>query len=382
MFQAGQAPVATAAAQPTPNPVAPPPASPPPPTVELSDNQLRLLAIGPVTERGFPPQVQAGGSVDANEDRSVQVFTPYQGKIISALANINDAVVPGQPLFTIDSTDLLQAESTLLSDAGVLDLTNSALARARKLYSTQGTGGIAAKDVEQAVADQQTADGALKSARDAVRVFGKTDAEIDDIVAKRRIDAVLVVRSPIAGKVTARNAQPGLLLQPGNAPAPYVVTDTSTVWLMASIAEISSAAIRVGQPTKASVLAYPGRVFEGVVTAVAATIDPSLHTLMVRSQVDNPGGALRPGMFAEFGIETGAPVVSAAVPVNAVVREGDGTMTVWVTTDRRHFTQREVSLGLQLQGFDQIRSGLQKGETVVTDGAVFLDNMLQPAADD
>ena len=68
------------------------------------------------------------------------------------------------------------------------------------------------------------------------------------------------------------------------------------------------------------------------------------------------------------------------MPVNGVVREGDGTMTVWVTTDRRHFTKRVVKIGLQHDGYDQISTGCKPGELVVTDGAVFLDNMLATAA--
>ena len=67
---------------------------------------------------------------------------------------------------------------------------------------------------------------------------------------------------------------------------------------------------------------------------------------------------------------------SLAVPAEGVVREGDGTMTVWVTTDRHTFTQRQVKIGLQHDGYDQIVEGLKQGELVVTDNAVFLDNML------
>ena len=111
-------------------------------------------------------------------------------------------------------------------------------------------------------------------------------------------------------------------------------------------------------------------------TTVAATVDPNVHTRLVRSEVLDPAHQLLPGMFANFMISTGAPVTATAVPVDAVVREGDGTMTVWVTTDRHTFTQRQVMIGLQHDGYDQIVDGLKQGELVVTDNAVFLDNML------
>jgi membrane fusion protein, heavy metal efflux system len=85
---------------------------------------------------------------------------------------------------------------------------------------------------------------------------------------------------------------------------------------------------------------------------------------------------LRSGMFATFVIRVGDPVRSLAVPLDGVVREGDGTMTVWVTTDRRRFTQREVKIGMQKDGFRQILKGLQPGELVATEGAVYLSNMI------
>jgi cobalt-zinc-cadmium efflux system membrane fusion protein len=352
------------------------------PVLELTEKQLDSIKVGTVGEHVFPVQQDAVGSIDFDEDMSVQVFTPYQGKILSAFAQVGDEVRKGQPLFTIDSPDLLQAESTLIGAAATYDQNNRALLRARKLYSTGGAGGIAEKDVDAAVQGQISAEGALKAARDAVRIFGKTDADIDGMIARRAVDPVLVVNSPIGGKITARNAQPGLLVQPGNAPAPYSVADISTMWMLGNVAEIDSAAIKVGQEVKVSVMAYPGQVYEGRITTVGATVDPNLHTLLVRSEVQNPKHELRPGMFANFVILTGAPVTATAVPVDGVVREGDGTMTVWVTTDRHKFTQRVVKIGLQTEDYDQILDGLHQGELVVTEGAVFVDNMLTASPTD
>jgi cobalt-zinc-cadmium efflux system membrane fusion protein len=101
--------------------------------------------------------------------------------------------------------------------------------------------------------------------------------------------------------------------------------------------------------------------------------------VLVRSEVANPQHELRSGMFANFVIRTGEPVCSPAVPLNGVVREGDGTMTVWVTTDRRRFTKRMVKIGLEHLGYRQILEGLRPGELVATDGAIFLSNMLATA---
>jgi cobalt-zinc-cadmium efflux system membrane fusion protein len=86
-------------------------------------------------------------------------------------------------------------------------------------------------------------------------------------------DPKLVIRSPISGRVTARNAAPGLLVQPGNTPAPYSVADISTMWMLANVAESDVAAFHLGQEVRVSTLAYPGRVFEGRVTTIVPVID-------------------------------------------------------------------------------------------------------------
>ncbi|MGO9702732.1 MAG: efflux RND transporter periplasmic adaptor subunit [Xanthobacteraceae bacterium] len=342
-------------------------------SVDLSDSQLAAVKVEPIEEHAFPVAKESVGSIDFNEEMAVQVFTPYQGRIIALYASVGDDVKKGQTLFTIDSPDLLQAESTLIAAAGVLELTTRNLARLRELYKSLA---VSQHDLEQAISDQQTAEGNLRAARDAVRIFGKSDAEIDRIVAARAADPTLVVPSPIDGRITARNAAPGLLVQPGNAPAPYTVADIDTMWMLANVAETDSPAFRVGQQEEVRISAFPGRVFEGKVTTIGATVDPNTRRVLVRSEVKDPGHELRSGMFANFTINVAAPVRSPAIPLDGVVREGDGTMSVWVTADRRQFTKRTVKIGSQHDGYRQILEGVQVGELAATEGAIFLSNAL------
>jgi cobalt-zinc-cadmium efflux system membrane fusion protein len=345
-------------------------------SVSLSDAQLASVKVEPVEEREFPVEKDTVGSIDFNEDMTVQVFTPYQGRIIALFAEVGNDVSKGQTLFTIDSPDLLQAESTLIAASGVLELNSKNLARLRDLFTTRA---VSQHDVEQAASDQQTAEGNLQAARDSVRLFGKTDADIDDIIAKRSADPTLVVPSPIGGRITARNAAPGLFVQPGNEPAPYTVADIKTMWMLANVTETDSPAFRVGQKVQVKVSAFPGRVFDGTITTIAATVDPNTRRVLVRSEVSDPQHELRSGMFANFIISVGAPVRSPAIPLAGVVREGDGTMTAWVTADRRRFTRRTVKIGEPRDGYRQILDGVQVGELVATDGAIFLSNMLATA---
>jgi cobalt-zinc-cadmium efflux system membrane fusion protein len=343
-----------------------------PNSLDLTDSQLTAVKVAPVEEREFPVEKEAVGSIDFNEHMSVQVFTPYQGRIIAIFAEVGDDVEKGHTLFTIYSADLLSAESSLIAAAGVLDLTTRNLARLRTLYTTRA---VSQRDVEQAASDQQTAEGNLRAGRDAVRIFGKTDADIDNIIAKRMADPTLVVASPISGRIIARNAAPGLFVQPGVAPAPFTVANIDMMWMLANVPETNSPAIRVGQQQRVRVDAFPGRVFDGRVTTIGSTVDPNTRRVLVRSEIKNPEHELRSGMFAHFTIEVAPPMRSPAVPLNGVVREGDGTQTVWVTADRRRFTKRTVKIGEQRDGYRQILAGVKTGELVATEGAIFLSNM-------
>jgi membrane fusion protein, heavy metal efflux system len=347
-------------------------------SIDLDGKQASALKIGPVESRDFKVVKTAVGTIDFNENLLVQVFSQYPGKIIKAFYNVGDDVKQGDSLFTIDSPDLLQAESTLLASAGVLELQKKTLARVTGLLKQ---GGMAQKDVDQATSDEQTAEGNFKAAQNAVRIFGKTDAEIDHVLVNRKIDSTLVVPSPISGRVVTRNAAPGFLTQPGTPPPPFQIADVSTMWMIANVIETDAPAYKLGQEVEVTVPAYPDKVFKGHVTNLGSMIDPNSHRQLVRSEIDDPEHLLRSGMFASFRIRVGAPVRSMAVPADGVVREGDGTMTVWVTSDRRRFTKRTVNTGIRQDDWVQILDGIQPGDTVVTDGAVFLSNKLLTGAE-
>lgn len=344
-----------------------------PTTVIITDQQAKQVSIAPAQSYDFVEQSEAVGYIDFNQDNTVQVFTPYQGRVRQVLVKAGDDVNQGQPLFSIDSPDLVTAESNLISTAGVMSLTGKVLERAKKMLETQSA---AQKDVDQATSDQQAAEANYRAARDAVRIFGKSDAEIDKILSSRKVDGELIVNSPIHGKVTARNAATGLLLQPGSQPAPVTVSDLSTVWMTASVSEYDLPKLRLGQDVKVSVMAYPGQEFLGKINNISVAIDPATHRIAVRSEIKDTQHILHPQMLATYRIRVGEPVHSVAIPVNGIVRESDGTMTVFVTQDGRTFVRRNVKLGIEQEGRKQILEGVAAGEKIASDGAIFLSNML------
>ena len=341
------------------------------PSVVLADTQLASIKVEPVGQHAFPQQMQAVGNIDFNQDLLTQVFTQYQGRISNAFAKVGDNVKKDHPLFTIESTDLLQAESTLISAAGVLELNTKNLDRQKSLFKQSAA---AQKDYEQSISDQQAAEAAYRAARGAVMVFGKTDAEMDRIVKERKVDATLTVPSPITGLVTVRNASPGLFVQPGNPPPVYIVADTSIMWMIANVPEREAAELKVGQEVTARVSSYPGHSYKGKIVTIGPNIDPNTRRVFVRSEIADPDYDLRAGMFATFVITLAPPKMALAVPLDAVVREGDGSMTVWTTEDGHTFFQRVIKIGLSNDGCTEVVEGLKAGERVATGGSIFIAN--------
>lgn len=204
-----------------------------------------------------------------------------------------------------------------------------------------------------------------------------------------KIEPVDIYRFPVekeaVGSIAYHEAEAAHNAQPGTALNSDSTTNLSTKWLVANVSESDSPLIRVGQTIAAKVSAYCGRVFTGKVSQLGGTVwdsggnpavDPNTHRITVRCEISDPKNELYPGMLATVVIRVREPVKSVAIPMNGVVRNGDGTMAAWVTNDRHHFVQRIIQVGLQKDGRYQVLKGLQRGELAVIDGAVFISNIL------
>jgi len=141
-----------------------------PPKVELTNEQLKVIAVGALAERDFAPTTSAPGYIDFDQNSTVQVFSSYQGKIVQAFVQLGDQVAKGQPLFTVESPDLMNASSALLAAEATETANRKALDRANKLHGTQG---ISDQNVEAAVSAEAASNAALQAARDALSVYGK-----------------------------------------------------------------------------------------------------------------------------------------------------------------------------------------------------------------
>ena len=341
-------------------------------TIKLTKEQAKNIELADVQEYSFEQKREAGGIIDFNQDLTVQVFPPYQGRIGKVFVKAGDNVQSGQVLYTMLVPDLAQAGSLLISTSGALKNANDVLSRAKTLYDSQS---ISLKELQQNTSDQQGADAAYRAALKTVALFGLPNQEIKQIEKEHKVDTEMPIRSPLAGRVTARAAVQGQLVQPGAGLAPVSVSNMQKLWMIASVPESELAAYRIGQLVGVSVQAYPQTVFKGQIIYIGDVADSTTHRIALRAEIADPKHQLRPQMLASFRITLGDPDVSPGVPVNALAREGDGSNSAWVSNDGVLFERRSVVLGNVQDGIVQITKGLSKGEKVASNKALFLSNL-------
>jgi cobalt-zinc-cadmium efflux system membrane fusion protein len=358
---------------------------PKPDVFQPTPAQWATLTVAPVERHAFRSEHVTEGKIAVNEDRSTLIFTPYSGRVTRLLVKPGERVERGQPLFTIEATDVVQVQNEFLAAIGGLNKARSQLRlativekRTHDLYEGKA---IALKewqnaqnDLTGAQNDVRSAEAALEAVRNRLRILGRSDAEIAQFQEKGRISAVTQIPSPIAGTVVQRKAGPGQFLSAGGSDPVFVIGDLSTVWLIAYVRESDAPRIHVGQKADFTVLAYPNRKFEAQIDYVAAALDPVTRRLLVRATIDNREGQLKPEMFANVTVYADGGELALAVPREAVIYEGEVTR-VWVAHEDHTVELRRVRLGLSNRNMLQVVDGLKSGDQVVTKGSLFIDRV-------
>ena len=354
--------------------------------------QWATLTVEPVQQRVFQSEHVTEGKIAVDEDRSTPIFSPYAGRVLKLFVKPGDTVTVGQPLFTVQATDMVQAQNDFISAATALNKARSAqnLAeiidkRQRLLYEGKA---VPLKEVQNARAaldaaenDVRSSEVALEATRNRLRILGKTDQEITDFQEKGTIDPATLITAPIAGTIVQRKVGPGQYVGSGQTDPVFIIGDLSTVWVIAFIRETEAPIVHVGQSIYFTVLAYPDRQFPAKISYVAAALDPTTRRLLVRATVDNADGLLKPEMFASVKILSGESDKAVAIPRDAIIYEGD-VARVWAVrekSDEKAIELRRIKVGLTNGNMVEVLKGLAPGDRVVTKGSLFIDRVASGA---
>ncbi|MGB6431295.1 MAG: efflux RND transporter periplasmic adaptor subunit [Candidatus Acidiferrales bacterium] len=312
-----------------------------------------------VAESPIPEYLELPAHIDPDPTLVVHVYPPATGRIIEMKVRPWDRVEKGQTLAVIESGDLARAVADYHKAQADNQVKQDELVRARDLYDHQA---IAEKDLQQAQGDAQMAAAELVATRDQIRELG-----MDPDHASNRLNVV----APRGGVILDVGAAPGEYSNALAAPAPLcTIADISTVWAVGDIYEKDLAAAKAGQQAQVTLDAYPGEVWNGRVSGVSDAVDAVTRALQVRVVLENPRGELKPSLFGTIRLlRSASPGI--LLPSAAVIREGSGAY-VFVGVGNNRYARRDVKLGRAVDGSLEIVSGINPGDTVVSEGALLL----------
>jgi cobalt-zinc-cadmium efflux system membrane fusion protein len=343
----------------------------PPGEFRPTDQQWANLRFAKAGGGAYAPALLTDGQIATDDDRTTQLFSPFTGRISRIFVKPGDVVRRGQPIYAIAASELVQGRSDIATAEAAVAAARKALttaeanaARQQALLAVQGA---AQRDVQQAQSDLANArstltssEAQLSAARGRLTVLG-----LGSTTGTGRDEAI--VRSPIGGTVTARSAGIGQYVESAASGAStplFTISDLSHVWLVANVREADAGKLKRGAMLSVTVPAFPGRRFDARVYYIAPVVDPNTRRIVVRAQIANPDGALRPNMFASARLSDGATVQAVQIPAMAVLYEGDDAH-VWVAHPRRHsLSLRAIRTGTSTGDAVTVTQGLNPGDEV------------------
>jgi Cu(I)/Ag(I) efflux system membrane fusion protein len=293
--------------------------------------------------------IRTVGEVKADETRISQVHTKVSGWVEKLFVNSSgQAVRKGQPLLSIYSPELLATQEEFL--------------RARE--SAARFAASDAPEVRLGGVDL------LESARRRLMLFDVPQSLIETLEQTGQPQRTVTLDAPASGFVTAKDVFAGARIEPGMTL--FTVTDLSKVWVEAEVYEYEASLVRPGQTARVTLAYDPSRTYTGRISYIYPYLNTDSRTLRVRFEFDNPGLALKPGMYAN--VELDAQAVQGVLIPDASILDTGPRQIVYVMVGEGRYEPRQVKVGVRSDGQSQILSGVKAGEAVVDRANFLLDS--------
>lgn len=311
--------------------------------------ELGGITTGVVEVRTLGSEIRAVGRVTFDETRLEDVTVKYSGTIGRLYVEATgEPVRRGQTLFTLYSPELYTAQQEYLA-------------------------ALASQRAAQATGAPDRADYLVEAARQKLRLWDLSDAQIREIETAGAAIRQIAVPSPASGYVVEKDVVEGAAVSPGMRL--YRLAGLDRVWVEAEVYESELPKVRTGQPAVVTLSYLPGAELRGRVSLIHPQIDPESRTGRVRLSIPNrigPGGPmLKPDMYADVVLQA-QPRDVLMVPEAAVLYTGPRRI-VFVDLGGGRFAPREVRLGAKNEEAFEVLAGLQAGDVVVTSGNFLLD---------
>ncbi|WP_353228282.1 efflux RND transporter periplasmic adaptor subunit [Novosphingobium sp.] len=324
------------------------------------------LKIAPVTMTPVSETLRVAGQIDFDENRVARIGATVTGRVAAMQANVGQGVSRGSVLAQITSTELSSQQLVYVRARSSNDLNRRNVERARTLFAA---GVISAAELQRRESEYQVSGAEMRAAADQLRLLGLSGAALGQLGARGTLHSVSQVSSTMAGVVVERHLAVGQVVQPSDQL--FVVADLSKVWAVAQVPEQQARFVHTGQMVTLDIPALGDEKRSGRLVYVGQVVDPRTRTVLVRTELDNAGGQLKPSMLATMLVQSDA-TDRLTIPASAVVRENNADH-VFVAQGSNRYTLRAVSVGEESKGRRPVLSGLAAGDQVVAEGAFHLN---------
>lgn len=336
-------------------------------SVTPSPELLAQLKLSDVSTQPVAETLRVSGRIDFDEQRLARIGATVTGRVTDIDALLGQSVKKGEVLAKLNSSELSSQQLAYLKARAQLELNRRNAERAKALFEADVIG---AAELQRRESEYQISKAETRAASDQLQLLGVSPAAIDRLGKQGEVNSVTPVSATMSGVVVERKLAQGQVVQP--ADALFVVADLSRLWAVAQVPEQQVSQVKVGQSVSIEVPALGNEKLVGKLIFVGQTINPETRTVLVRTELDNRDGRLKPAMLASMLIEARA-VERIVVPASAVVRENDEDH-VFVAIGDGAFRLTKVKLGPEQGGQRVVASGLKGEEKLVIDGAFHLNN--------
>jgi len=331
-------------------------------SMSLDPKMLAAIRVEPVVEREVANAFAVAGKVQFDEDRVARIVVPLGGQVIDLRVKVGDPVRHGDVLCAINSREAAASVGEYIEARKDVELAEKTSAMTEDLFAHEAASRIA---LQQAQSDLAKARSRAARTEESLRVLGLNPK--DDLA---QFNGRLPITAPLTGVVIDRRVTAGQFVQSDGTPI-MTIADLSTVWMVGDVFERDLQRVSAGQTASITTAAYPGETFHGRVNYISDSIDATTRTAKVRVSVANPGGRLKPEMFASVSLDLAAHDRVLLVPSDAVFTE-DGRAFVYAEVGSGKFARRPVDVAQTEGAQRRVIAGLRPGDRVVVDGALLL----------
>jgi len=210
-----------------------------------------------------------------------------------------------------------------------------------------------------------------EAARNRLRLLGMSEEQIGLLEKTGEAQNHITLYAPITGVIAELGVREGMTVASGAML--FRLVDLATVWVNVEVPEAQGSRLQPGTAVEARVPSVPDQVFRGRLSAILPEVNAATRTLRARVELANPGGRLKPGMFASLVFAGSGGGEALLVPSEAVIRTGARSVVI-VAEGEGRFRQQEVELGFESGGRSEIRKGLAAGDKVVVSGQFLIDS--------